>query len=84
VATVAGDISVAWKKAGDHFTLKLTVPEVTQASIYLPSEDLKSVKINGKPLAEMPEIKSGIEVGSGVVLEVGPGKYRFECETGRN
>jgi alpha-L-rhamnosidase len=83
VATVAGDISVAWRKTGEgHFTLKLTVPETTQGSVYLPSDDLKTVKINGKPLAEMPAIKSRTELGKNVVLEVAPGTYQFECETG--
>ena len=83
VATVAGAISVAWKKTGEgHFTLKLTVPEATQANVYLPSDDLYTVKINGKTLVEMPEIKSRAEVGKSVVLEVAPGTYQFQCETG--
>lgn len=82
VATVSGHILVAWEKAvGGHFTLKLTVPEATQASVYLPSEDKKTVKINGKSLAEMPEIKSRTEVGKLVILDIVPGTYQFECET---
>ena len=82
VSTVAGDITAAWQKsAGYHFTLKLTVPEATQASVYLPTADLKTVKINGKTLAETPEIQARPEVGNRVVFTVNPGTYQFECET---
>src|ERR1700744_1709469 len=37
VSTVAGDITAAWEKsAGNHFTLRLKVPDETQATVYLP------------------------------------------------
>jgi len=82
VSTVAGDITAAWEKsAGNHFTLKLNVPNATQATVYLPSADLKSVKINGRTLAEKPEIKAWPESGKWVVLAIGSGNYQFECET---
>jgi alpha-L-rhamnosidase len=82
VSTVAGDITAAWEKsAGNHFNLKLTVPKETLASVYLPSTDLKTVKINGKTLAEKPEIKAWLESGTWIVLAIRPGNYQFECET---
>jgi hypothetical protein len=83
VATVAGDISVAWRKTGEgDLILKLTVPESTQAIVYLPTDDLNTVKINGKPLAEMPAIKSRTSLGKNVILDVAPGTYQFECKIG--
>lgn len=83
VATVAGDITAAWtKSAGTHFTLKLNVPEETLARVYLPTTDLKTVKINGKTLAEKTEIKASPESGKWVVLEIRSGTYQMECETG--
>jgi len=84
VSTVAGDITAAWEKSADnHFTLKLEVPKETQASVYLPAADLKTVRINGKKLAEKPEVQAGQGSGNRVVLVVSPGKYQFECETGK-
>jgi len=83
VSTVAGDITAAWEKSeGNHFTLKLEVPKETLASVYLPSTDLKSVKIGGKTLAEKPEIKVRQESGKWVVLAIGSGNYQFECKAG--
>jgi hypothetical protein len=83
VATVAGNISAGWEKsARNHFQLKLNVPKETLATVYLPTTDLKTVKINGKTLAEKSEIKVWQESGRWAVLAVGPGNYQFECEAG--
>ena len=85
VSTVSGDITVAWKKsAGNHFTLKLKVPKETLASVCLPSTDLKTVKINGKTLAEKPEIEAWRLSGKWTVIEIRAGNYQFECETDGN
>ncbi|HEV2454618.1 MAG TPA: family 78 glycoside hydrolase catalytic domain [Verrucomicrobiae bacterium] len=85
VATVAGNISVAWKKTiGGHFTLNLAVPEATKASVYLPSEHPGSIKINGKTLSATPGIKWRMADGKRVVLEISPGIYQIDCENGGN
>jgi len=82
VATVAGDISAAWKKsAGDHFSLNLNVPKGTTANVYLPAPDQKSIKINRRTLIENPAIKFHTEEdGKWGVLTIGAGQYQFECE----
>ncbi len=83
ISTVAGNITAAWEKsAKNHFTLKLNVPKETLASVYLPSSDLKTVKINGKTLAQQPTIKAWQGSGKRVILEIGSGNYQLECETG--
>lgn len=83
VSTVAGEISASWEKsAKNHFKLKLDVPNETLATVYLPAVDLKTVKVNGKRLAEKPEIKVREDAGKRVAFDVGSGKYQFECETG--
>jgi alpha-L-rhamnosidase len=82
VSTVAGDITAAWSKsAANHFILKLKVPKETLASVYLPSPDFKTVKKNGKPLANIPGVKARPEPGGWIALEVGAGNHQFECET---
>jgi hypothetical protein len=83
VSTVAGDIFAAWEKsAGNRFTLKLNVPRDTLASVDLPTTVMKTVKIDGKTLAEKPEIKAGQVSGRWVVFAIGAGNHQFECETG--
>jgi hypothetical protein len=82
VSTVAGDITAAWEKsAGNHFTLKLNVPEETLARVYLPTADMETVKIDGKTLAERPDIKARTESGNWVVLAISSGNHQLECET---
>jgi alpha-L-rhamnosidase len=83
VSTVAGDITAAWEKSGgNHFTLKLTVPKQTLATVYLPSSDFKTVKIDGKMLARQPDVKARMEDGRWIVLTISPGNHQLECETG--
>lgn len=85
VSTVAGDITATWKRsAGNHFTLKLNVPGDTRASVYLPTTNWQTVKINGKILAEKPDIEAWQESGKWTVIEIRAGNYQFECETGTN
>jgi hypothetical protein len=80
VATVSGDIHASWSKsASGKFTLKLTVPQNTSAEVYLPCTDAGTVKINGKPLADSPNVKVAPESEQWTALTVQQGDYRFEC-----
>ncbi|HEY4414983.1 MAG TPA: alpha-L-rhamnosidase C-terminal domain-containing protein [Verrucomicrobiae bacterium] len=82
VSTVAGDITAAWEKsAANHFTLRLKVLDETQATVYLPASDLSTVKVDGKRLADKPELAAQLESGPWIVFTIGPGSHRFECET---
>lgn len=80
VATVAGDISADWKKsAGNHFTLNLTVPKGTVATVYLPTADSRSVTINGSAASAIHHLHTEDE--KWVLLNVEAGIYQFECES---
>ena len=50
-------------------------------TVYLPTSDLNSVKINGKKLTQESEIKPRLEDDKWVVLTVSSGTYQLECET---
>jgi len=83
VATVVGNITAAWKKStGNRFTLELSVPAETIATVSLPCSDMRSVKVDGKTLAKAPEIKARQESSNRVVFEIGAGRHRFECQSG--
>jgi len=81
VNTVSGDISAEWKKsATNHFTLELSVPEGTKASVYLPTLNQRSILVNGQLLMKKSTYKLKPEDNKWCVLTVGTGIYRFECE----
>jgi len=85
VSTVAGDITAAWEKSAEnHFTLKLNIPKETLASVYLPTADMGTMKIDGKTPAEKPETGARIESGKWVVLTMSFGNHQLECETAAN
>jgi hypothetical protein len=85
VSTVAGDVTAAWEKSAEnHFTLKLNIPKETLASVYLPTADMGTVKIDGKTPAEKPETGARIESGKWVVLTMSSGSHQLECETAAN
>ena len=78
--SIRGRIVCDWKMDGNVFTLKLTVPANTTATVYLPAKDAASVTESGKILAKIAGVKSvQMEVGC-AVLEVGSGDYHFESK----
>ena len=80
VASAAGNILVCWQRtAGNLFTLKLSVPKGTTANVYLPATQNRSIKINGKTVADMPGVKLHVQEGQRSVLTVNEGDYEFEC-----
>jgi len=88
VPTVKGDITTRWEKTADgRFTLTLTVPPNTRASVYIPKPAANfTLTESGKPLWPEPakKIPGVIRVFSGVAFikcEVAAGKYEFVTTT---
>lgn len=73
-----GRIASAWKRDGAHFSLDVTIPPNTTATVYLPARALDGLTESGKPLAQVQEMKSVRMEGDRAVLEIGSGDYRFE------
>ncbi|MBM3289110.1 MAG: alpha-L-rhamnosidase, partial [Candidatus Hydrogenedentes bacterium] len=73
-----GRIDVAWKKDAGAFRLDVTVPGNTKADVLLPVAQDAVVTEGGKPLNGARGVREKSRTANGVVLEVAPGKYRFE------
>lgn len=71
--TMYGTLKSEWKIQGEEFTLQVTVPANTTATVYLPQATLKDVKEGGKPLS----LGNPQQEGSQVRLELGSGTYTF-------
>jgi alpha-L-rhamnosidase len=78
--SIRGQIVSDWKMDGNQFTLRVTVPANTSATIYVPAKDLSSVREGGQPLAGTAGINSVKMEANCAVIEVGSGDYHFSSQ----
>jgi alpha-L-rhamnosidase len=75
--TMYGKVVSDWKIEGDRFTLAVTVPPNTHATIRLPGAVQAEVTEGGQALGQVPGITGVRQDGSAVVVETGSGSYTF-------
>ncbi len=74
-----GLIASEWKHEGFNFSLKVTVPPNTTATIYVPSSNLKWVMENGKPATKAVGVRNATVEDGYSAIEVDSGTYQFTC-----
>ena len=74
-----GRISADWTLQDKRFTLDITVPPNTTATVYLPASDPTAITESGKPTAKSPGVKF-VAIGSAAVFEVTSGTYKFRSQ----
>ncbi len=72
-----GTIISEWKIDRESFIWNFTIPANTTATIYIPTEDAKSVRESGQAAAESKEIKFLRMEDGAAVYKVGSGEYVF-------
>ncbi|MFI5379829.1 MAG: family 78 glycoside hydrolase catalytic domain [Tepidisphaerales bacterium] len=78
--SIRGPIVSDWKLAGGRFTLDVSIPANTTATVWIPAKNSAAVTEGGKTLAETPAIKV-LRMESGcVVMEIESGKYTFAAQ----
>ena len=80
VPTPRGDIVVAWSRAsspGAPFTLDVTVPANSIATVLVPASAVKSVTEDGRPVNRDEGVRVQSSGGGLVGLQVGAGTYQF-------
>jgi len=75
--SIFGPIRVAWTKENGQFTLKLTVPVNTTATVYVPAASAEAVSEGGKPAAQATGVKFLRTEEGAAVFTVGSGHYVF-------
>ena len=75
--SIHGMIESFWKKEGDVFTLNVTVPPNTKATVYVPAKSSGSVTESGLPAGTCEGVRFLRMEADRVVYEVGSGKYEF-------
>jgi alpha-L-rhamnosidase len=76
--SIYGPISVAWRRGEDGFSLELSVPVNTTATVYVPAADSATVTESGKPAAQSPGVKFLRMEGSSAVYRVESGDYSIK------
>jgi hypothetical protein len=79
--SIRGKIASHWRHEGNTFTLDVTIPANTTATVFIPASDPAMVTESGKPAAQAEGVTMvRIEPGT-VIYQVGSGKYMFASET---
>ena len=78
--SIRGKIVSDWKCHGDQFTLKVTIPANTVATVFVPARTAAGVTESGRPAASSPGVKFAREEKGCAVFEIGSGGYDFESK----
>ena len=83
--SINGRIASAWKLESGAFTLDVTIPANTSASVFLPGATAGRTTEGGVPLASpgITGIRSVAAAGRDLKVEIGAGTYRFEVLAAR-
>jgi alpha-L-rhamnosidase len=75
--TMYGTLSSSWKREEGQFTLDVTVPVNTTATVWVPAKDVSAVMESGKKAAEMKSVKYIRSEAGNAVFQVESGTYNF-------
>jgi len=81
---IRGRIVTDWRVAGGRFTLAVTIPANTTATVLVPAKAARDVTEGGRPIRRTKtvtflRVEPAIGTGpSRAVFEVGSGTYRFD------
>jgi len=78
-----GSIRTAWKKEDGTFSLDVSVPVNTTATVFLPGASLATIRESGRPIEKTAGVKFLRNEGTAAVLSLGSGTYRFQLPDAR-
>jgi alpha-L-rhamnosidase len=78
--SIHGPIALEWHKTNVHFSMKLTIPANTTATVYVPAMSLDTVTESGRAVTNAAGVKFLRQENSWTVLETGSGTYQFTSE----
>ena len=75
--SICGKITSDWKRAGGKFTLNVTIPANTTATVFIPAASAETVTEGGKPAAQSDGVKFLRMENDRAVFEIESGTYTF-------
>ena len=76
--SIRGKIVSDWKLDGKKFTLNVTIPPNTSATVFVPAKSEQGVAENGSTAGQSAGVTFLRTEGGRAVFAVESGKYRFE------
>jgi len=76
--TSYGMAGITWKNENEKFTMSITVPVGSEATIHVPANDDQKVLESGKNILEVPDIQFLERQNNYLMCKVGSGVYEFE------
>jgi alpha-L-rhamnosidase len=80
--SVRGPITTEWRRAANKFTLDVTIPPNTTATVLIPARSVDEVRESGMAADKSPGVKFLRLENGRAVLEVGSGTYQFATASG--
>ncbi|MGB7344128.1 MAG: glycoside hydrolase family 78 protein [Pirellulaceae bacterium] len=80
--SIRGTIRSDWKIEGDKFSLRVTIPANTTATVYLPTNDTNSITEGGQSIAGHANVHLLRHEGNVAMLSVDSGEYEFVASGG--
>ena len=78
--SIRGKIVSDWKRDGDKFTLKISIPANTTATVFVPAKSAGDVTKSGKPVSQSSGVKFLREENGRAIYEIASGEYKFESK----
>jgi hypothetical protein len=78
--SIRGGIVSDWKRDGDKFTLNVTIPANTTATVFVPAKSPAQVMESGKPAKQSTGVKFLRQENDRAVYTIGSGDYTFESK----
>jgi alpha-L-rhamnosidase len=75
-----GKIATSWKRDGGAFTLAVSIPPNTSATVWMPAKDAASVTEAGRPVAHARGVKFLRTEGDSALFEIESGDYVFRTK----
>jgi len=82
--SIHGKIVSEWENVSGSFTLKITIPVNSVATVYIPTSDNSKIKEGGTDISNIKDIQF-VKIKNGcAIYKVGSGNYSFESELNKN
>lgn len=75
--SIRGKVAVEWRRTGNLFELRATIPANTTATVFVPAKSATDVKVNGRAATRCRDVQFIRQEADRAVFSIGSGNYVF-------